>query len=190
MVKCELMPIRNNVTRLLDARNVWYEPVEYDARAFHSADEVAVLVGAPPGQVFKTIVVLRSEASGGEGVASAGRGRDKAPTSKNERGKRPLLVIVPGDREVDLKRLAAGLGEKKLRVAPQREAEALTKLQVGGISALALINRGFDVVLDRSAETYADAGIYVSGGQRGLNVRIKPADLARLTGARTLDASA
>lgn len=160
------MAIRNNVTRLLDARKVWYEPVEYDAATFHSADEVAALVGAPPGQVFKTIVVLRGDPA-----------------------KRPLLVIVPGDREVDLKRLAAGLGEKKLRVAPQREAEAVTKLQVGGISALALVNRGFDVVLDCSAEAFGEDGIYVSGGQRGLNVRIKPADLIAITGARLLDAS-
>jgi Cys-tRNA(Pro)/Cys-tRNA(Cys) deacylase len=160
------MPVRNNVTRLLDARKVAYEPVEYDPTRFHSAGEVAALVGAPPGQVYKTIVVLREE-----------------------RGRRPLLVMVPGDREVDLKRLAAELGEKKLRVASQREAEALTRLQVGGISALALINKGFDVVLDQSAETFATAGIYVSAGQRGLNVRIAPADLVALTGARLLDAS-
>lgn len=124
------------------------------------------MVGAPPGQVFKTIVVLRED-----------------------RGKRPVLVIVPGDREVDLKLVAAGMGEKKLRVALQKEAEGITRLQVGGISALALINRGFDVVLDRSAEQFADAGIYVSGGQRGLNVRIKPADLVTLTGTRLLDAT-
>ncbi len=160
------MPVRNNVTRLLDQRKVWYEPVEYDASAFHSASEVAAKLGVPEGQVFKTIVVLREE-----------------------RGKRPLLVIVSADREVDLKRLAAGMGEKKLRVAPQREAEDLTRLQVGGISALALINKGFDVVLDRAAERYQEAGIYVSAGQRGLNVRIRPADLVALTGARTLEAS-
>jgi Cys-tRNA(Pro)/Cys-tRNA(Cys) deacylase len=160
------MSVRNNVTRMLGQRKVWYEPVEYDPTEFHSASEVATLVGAPPEQVFKTIVALR------EG-----------------RGQRPLLVIVPGDREVDLKRLAAGLGEKKVRVAPQREAEALTKLQVGGISALALIGKGFEVILDQSAEAFADAGIYVSGGQRGLNVRIRAADLIALTGARLLDAS-
>jgi Cys-tRNA(Pro)/Cys-tRNA(Cys) deacylase len=160
------MPIRNNVTRLLDQRKVWYEPVEYDPSEFHSATEVAAMVSAPPGQVFKTIVVLRED-----------------------RGKRPVLVIVPGDREVDLKLVAAGLGEKKLRVAPQKEAEGITRLQVGGISALALINRGFDVVLDRSAENFTDSGIYVSGGQRGLNIRIKPADLVALTGAKLMGAS-
>jgi Cys-tRNA(Pro)/Cys-tRNA(Cys) deacylase len=160
------MTVRNNVTRLLDQRKVWYEPVEYDPSSFHSATEVAAMVGAPAGQVFKTIVVLREE-----------------------KGKRPLLVIVPGDAEVDLKRLAAELGEKKLRVAPQREAESLTKLQVGGISALALINRGFDVILDRTAEHFAGDGIYVSGGQRGLNIKIKPVDLLALTGGRLLEAT-
>lgn len=153
------MPTRNNVTRLLDQRRIPYTPVEYDAAQFHSAEAVAALIGAPPAQVFKTIVVLREE-----------------------RGKRPLLVIVPGNRTVDLKRLAASLGEKKLRVAPQREAEALTRLQVGGISALALINKGFETYLDRSAERFAEEGIYVSGGQRGLNLRIRPADLLALTG--------
>ena len=162
----EPMPVRNNVTRLLDASKVPYEAVEYDAGAFHSADEVAALIGVPPGQVFKTIVMVREA-----------------------RGKRPLLVIVPASREVDPRKLAAGLGEKKVRVAPQREAEALTRLQVGGISALALLNRGFDVVLDRAAAEYADTGIYVSGGQRGLNVRLAPADLVRLTGAVWLDAT-
>ncbi len=153
------MPVRNNVTRMLDARKIAYTPVQYDPARFHSAEEVAELIGAPAAQVYKTIVVLREQT-----------------------GQRPLLVIVPGDREVDLKRLAAGLGEKKLRVAPQREAEALTRLQVGGISALALIGRGFEVVLDTSAERFAAAGIYVSGGQRGLNVRLRPADLLALTG--------
>jgi Cys-tRNA(Pro)/Cys-tRNA(Cys) deacylase len=153
------MPVRNNVTRLLDARKVPYTPVEYDPSQFHSAEEVAELIGAPPEHVFKTIVVLREE-----------------------KGKRPLLAIVPGNREIDLKRLAASLGEKRLRIAPQREAEALTKLPVGGISALALINKGFEVYLDRSAERFAEDGIYVSGGQRGLNLRLHPADLLTLTG--------
>jgi Cys-tRNA(Pro)/Cys-tRNA(Cys) deacylase len=160
------MVVKNNVTRLLESRKVAYEPVEYDPNEFHSADKVAALIGVPVAQVFKTIVVVR-----------------------DDRKKRPVLTIVAADREVDLKKLAAGLGEKKLWVAPQKDAEALTKLQVGGISALALINKGFDVVLDRSAERFAEAGIYVSAGQRGLNVRVKPADLVSLTGARWLDAS-
>lgn len=100
-----------------------------------------------------------------------------------------MLVLVPGDRSVDLKRLAAALGEKKLRAATQREAEALTGLPVGAISALALLHRRFTVYLDRSTERWAEAGIYVSGGQRGLSVRLRPADLLALTGGRCVDAA-
>jgi Cys-tRNA(Pro)/Cys-tRNA(Cys) deacylase len=160
------MPARNNVTRLLDARKIPHTPVTYDPSRFHSAEEVAALIGAPPEQVYKTIVVLREH--------------DRA---------RPLLVIVPGDREVDLKRLAAALGEKKLRVPPRAEAERITRLQAGGISALALLGRGFEVYLDETAERFAEDGIYVSGGQRGLNIRIRPADLLALTSGRLVGAA-
>ena len=52
----------------------------------------------------------------------------------------------------------------------EREAERLTGLQAGGISPLALLNRGFQVVLDESAQEHAE--IYISGGQRGLDIRL------------------
>jgi Cys-tRNA(Pro)/Cys-tRNA(Cys) deacylase len=63
----------------------------------------------------------------------------------------------------------------------------LTGLQAGGISPLALINRGFQVVIDSSAQNYAE--IHVSGGQRGLNIRLPVADLIRLTKARLASVS-
>jgi Cys-tRNA(Pro)/Cys-tRNA(Cys) deacylase len=83
---------------------------------------------------------------------------------------------------VDLKQLAVALGEKKVTLPTEREAEELTGLQAGGISPLALINKGFQVWIDSSAQDLAE--IHVSGGQRGLNIKIPVADLARLTGAR------
>jgi len=116
----------------------------------------------PPAQVYKTLVVLR------------------------ERG-RPLLVLVPGGRQLDLRRLAKGIGEKKLRMASQREAESLTGLLVGGISPLALLNKGFQVYIDSSASHLER--IYISAGQRGLNVCLPVADLLRLTGAHLVDAA-
>jgi Cys-tRNA(Pro)/Cys-tRNA(Cys) deacylase len=155
------MPFRNNVTRLLDARHVAYELFEFPPEK-HSAEETAELLGVAPSQVHKTLVVLRES-----------------------RGKKPLLVMVPAGRELNLKALAASLGEKKLRMATQREAEELTGLQVGGISALALLNRGFEICLERGA---ADLPfIHVSAGQRGANIRLAPADLRALTRARLVD---
>jgi Cys-tRNA(Pro)/Cys-tRNA(Cys) deacylase len=117
----------------------------------------------PPEIVFKTIVVVR------------------------ERTGKPILCLVPGPSAVSLKKLASALGEKKLRLPTQREAEQITGLQAGGISPLALLHKGFQVCLDRAAEQHSH--IHVSGGQRGLNLRLAVADLAALTGARWVDAA-
>ena len=64
----------------------------------------------------------------------------------------------------------------------------MTKLQAGGISPLALVNRGFDVILDSSAREHEQ--IHVSGGQRGLNIRLRVDDLVRLTSAKIGEISA
>jgi Cys-tRNA(Pro)/Cys-tRNA(Cys) deacylase len=82
---------------------------------------------------------------------------------------------------VDLKLLASALGEKKVYLPTEREAEQLTGLQAGGISPLALLNKGFHVVLDASAQEFP--AIHVSGGQRGLNIKLPTTDLIKLTNA-------
>jgi Cys-tRNA(Pro)/Cys-tRNA(Cys) deacylase len=152
----------NNVTRFLEARKVPFTAFELPEEKLGAA-EAARILGVPPAQVYKTIVITR------EGKA------------------KPLLAVVPGDREVDLKLLARAVGEKKLHLPTQREAEALTGLQAGGISPLALVNRGFQVLIDASAQTYPE--IYVSGGLRGLNIRLAAADLARLVNAKFAEIS-
>jgi Cys-tRNA(Pro)/Cys-tRNA(Cys) deacylase len=158
------MTIKNNVTRLLDSRKIDYTAHEYDSSQFHSADEVAQLIGVPVEHVYKTIVVLRED-----------------------KGRKPLLVMVAGDREIDLRKLAATLGEKKLKVARRDEAEALTGLQVGGISALALLARPFEVCIDRTALDLPH--IHISGGQRGLDVHMGVKDLIALTKAKVVEAT-
>lgn len=158
------MTIKNNVTRLLDSRKIDYTTHEYDSSQFHSADEVAQLIGVPVEHVYKTIVVLREV-----------------------KGRKPLLVMVAGNREIDLRKLAAALGEKKLKVARHDEAEALTGLQVGGISALALLARPFEVCIDRTALDLPH--IHISGGQRGLDVQIGVKDLIALAKAKVVEAT-
>jgi len=90
--------------------------------------------------------------------------------------------VIPGNQELDLKKLAQAAGEKKVRLATHQQAEELTGLQTGGISPLALINKGFQVFIDDSAHSLAD--IYISGGQRGLNLQLSPKDIAKLTNGR------
>lgn len=149
-----------NSMRVLDAQNVPYDVFTYPAQR-HSAIEVAQLAGVSPEIVYKTLVVQR------------------------KRGK-PVLVMVPGDRQLNLKRFAASIGEKRLRMASQREAERLTGLQVGGISPLALLNRGFDIYVDKHA--LAQSRIYISAGQRGFNLCLPVQDLLLVTGAQPVDA--
>lgn len=151
------MPTVNNVTRFLDSRKVKYQAYETPAEKL-GALETAKILNIDPALVFKTIVVTR------------------------EKPKKPLLAVVPGSANVDLKLLAAALGEKKVHLPTEREAEQLTGLQAGGISPLALLNKGFQVVLDSSAQNFPE--IHISGGQRGLNIKLPVTDLVKLTNAR------
>jgi Cys-tRNA(Pro)/Cys-tRNA(Cys) deacylase len=147
----------NNITRYLDSRKVSYTVFETPAEKL-GALEAAEYLNVPPDTVFKTIVVTR------------------------EKGRKPILAVIPGPRTVDLKLLAAFLGEKKVHLPTEREAELITGLQAGGISPLALINKGFQVVIDSLAQSHAE--IHISGGQRGLNIRLPVVDLIKLTNAR------
>ena len=71
---------------------------------------------------------------------------------------------------------------KKVHLPTQNDAEQLTGLQAGGISPLALINKGFQVLIDESARSFEQ--IHISGGQRGLNIRLPVDALAKLVNAR------
>ena len=156
------MSLTNNITRLLDSRKISYTAFETPAEKL-GALETAKFLNVPPETVFKTIVVTR------------------------ERPKKPILALIPGPNSVDLKLLAADLGEKKVHLPTEREAEQLTSLQAGGISPLALLNKGFQVVIDSAAQNYDE--IHVSGGQRGLNIKLPVADLIKLTNARVASIS-
>lgn len=156
------MPVVNNVIRLLQARRIDYTAYELPAEK-SGALETARLLNVPPEVVYKTIVITR------------------------EKPKKSILAVIPGPNQVDLKKLATVLGEKKVYLPTEREAESLTGLQAGGISPLALLNKGFMVILDDSARTLGR--IHISGGQRGLNIALPVQALVELTQARLANIS-
>lgn len=156
----ELMPTKPLAVRLLEQRGVPHELVVFDP-AVRDAGMVAEVTGFPPGLVYKTLVIEQDPPRG-----------------------KPFLVMAPSTREVDLKALAATLGLKRLRMATHRDAERLTGLRVGGISALALLGRGFPVLIADSA--LAHEAILVSAGERGRDIRLRVSDLVALTGARAV----
>ena len=150
------MAIRNNVTRLLDSQKIPYTPFEFPVKKY-SALEVAHLLQVPSETVYKTIVLTRIKRA------------------------KPILAVVPGSHQVDPKALAKALGEKKVKVTTEREAEKLTGLQTGGISPLALLHRPFTVVLDASAQSIES--MIISGGQRGFDLKLGVEDFIKLTQA-------
>lgn len=144
-------------TDALIAAGVAFEPVEYahhdDATDFGA--EVTRETGLDAAVVFKTLVVST--------------------------GPRQLAVgVVPVAGRLDLKALAAALGVKKVEMAEPKVAERSSGYVVGGLSPLGQ-RTPLPTVIDSSAEGLDR--LYVSGGKRGLQVGLAPADLAAVTRA-------
>ena len=128
---------------------------EHDPAAASYGLEAAAALGLPPEQVFKTLL---AEVDGALTVA-----------------------VVPVTGTLSLKALAGAVGGKRAAMADPAAAERVTGYVVGGISPLGQ-KRSLPTVVDASAAAY-DA-VYVSGGRRGLDLGLAPADLVRLTSAR------
>jgi Cys-tRNA(Pro)/Cys-tRNA(Cys) deacylase len=151
--------------RLLEGKKIAYEVMPYPDQ-MRDAVEIAGYLAIPAAQLFKTLVVLPPA---------------DLPMAK------PMLVMVPADKQLDLKKLAKAVGAKKLKMASHEQAEQMTGLQVGGIAALALVQRPFRIYLDNSARQFEQ--IYVSAGQRGLDLKLAVKDLVKVTQARLIEAS-
>jgi len=148
--------------RVLEGHNIPYTAFYYDAPEHLSAAEVAAVIGVPPEQTFKTLVVLPDRPAA-----------------------RPILALLPGDSQLDLKKLAAAAGEKKMQMAPHKEAERITGLEKGGISPLALLDRHYEVFIDETAILFDQ--IEISAGKKGAGVLAPVEPLLRLLNARLVD---
>lgn len=152
--------IKNNVTRFLTSKKVAFETLESEP-VKRSALENAELFNLDPMIVYKSIVCF------------------------NPVKEKYLLCMIPGPYEVNLKKLATAVGEKKTMVVTQKEAETLTGLEAGGISPFMLINKGFqfwahEMVLMQDK-------IAVSGGQRGLSIFLKAEDFLKVIHPKIAD---
>jgi len=133
---------------------------EHDPRAtsygLEAAQELAQALGVDPARVFKTL------------LASVDG--------------RLVVGVVPVTGQLDLKALAAATGGKKAEMADPALAERTTGYVVGGISPIGQ-KRRLPTVVDASALEHET--VLVSGGRRGLDLELAPADLVRITGAIT-----
>jgi Cys-tRNA(Pro)/Cys-tRNA(Cys) deacylase len=162
MVESKNKAIKTLAMRVLERNGIAYEPRYYEVEAHLPAEAVAAVIGMRPEKVFKTLVVL-PETPGGK----------------------PILACIPADAQLDLKKLAAAAGEKRLQMASQRDAERLTGLQKGGISPLALLDKGFRIFIDETIILHDR--IEISAGKVGAGVIVPVEELMRVLGAPTLD---
>lgn len=131
---------------------------DYDPNAERVGLQAAEAMGVSPAEVFKT---LMAELDG-----------------------KPVCAILPSDEEVNMKKLAAAMGGKSAQMMKPADAERLTGYKVGGISPLGQ-RRPVPAALDELA-TLHDA-IFLNGGQRGLQIRIRPDDLVAVLGCVVAD---
>ena len=153
-------PSKTNAARQLDALGIAYELRAYEVDPEDlTAISVAKKIGLPAEQVFKTLVTRTTD---GE----------------------HLFAVVPGDAELDVKKLAAVAGARKVELAALKEVEPLTGYIRGGVTVLAA-KKPFPAFADETIELF-DV-ISVSAGQRGLQILLAPEDYLRATHATLAD---
>jgi Cys-tRNA(Pro)/Cys-tRNA(Cys) deacylase len=128
---------------------------DYDPDADRIGLQAAEAMGVVPGMVLKT---LMAEVDG-----------------------RPVCVVVPADREVSMKKLAAAFAGKSAQMMKPADAERITGYRVGGISPFGQ-KRKFPTAIEATAMALPE--VFMNGGQRGLQVKMKPADAAKALDAR------
>lgn len=146
--------------KLLKSQKIEYSIHEYehDANAKSFGLEAAEKLGLAVEEVFKTLLVTDE--------------------------KQYFVAVLPVHHQLNLKKVAAAFGCKKLQMADPKQAERLTGYLVGGISPIGQ-KKSLKTVICSSASQLKK--MYVSGGKRGLDIGLNPQDLARILGAEFAD---
>ena len=150
------MTQKTNAARLLDQMGVRYELREYEVDPEDlAAEAVAVKIGLPPGQLFKTLIAQGDR----RGIC---------------------MAVIPGDTELDLKALAAVSGDHKIHLVPVKELQKITGYIRGGVTTIGA-KKAYPVYADKSIERFER--ISISAGMRGLQILLAPEDYLRVAKA-------
>ncbi len=151
---------KTNALRLLDAEQITYTPYEYSTDDGQiDAVSVAAKIGAPPDQVFKTLVTVSPD-------------------------REHFVFIIPGNGELDLKKAARSVGKKSIEMLKSKELLPLTGYVHGGCSPIGM-KKTLPCRIDESAILFD--WICVSGGRIGLNLAINSDQLAGFIQAEFAD---
>lgn len=154
------MAEKTNACRILERLGIEFETIEYEVDPEHlDAHHVASALNQDIASVFKTLI-LNGDKNG------------------------YFVCVIQGDKEVDLKKAAKASGNKKVSMIPMKDLLPLTGYIRGGCTAIGL-KKPFPVYLDKNADT--QALIHISAGKRGLQIKLKPQDYLKATGATVCD---
>jgi Cys-tRNA(Pro)/Cys-tRNA(Cys) deacylase len=157
-----LTKTKTNAARLLDSLGIAYELRTYEVDPDDlSAISVARKIGLPAEQVFKTLLTRALPAVGQREAAH-------------------FFAVIPGDAELDLKKLAQAAEVKKIELTSLKDVEPLTGYVRGGVTVMAA-RTAFPAYADETIELH-DV-VSVSAGQRGTQLVLAPGDYLRATGA-------
>lgn len=151
---------KTNAARILDRLGIAYELVEYPVDPDNlAADHIAEVLGEPIEQVYKTLT-LRGDKTG------------------------VFVCVIAGNHEVSLKKAAAVSGNKKAEMLPLKELLPTTGYIRGGCTSIGM-KKDYPVYVSKEMLNFDK--IYVSAGQRGLQLHLSPSDLIRAAKATTAD---
>ncbi|MGY3765144.1 Cys-tRNA(Pro) deacylase [Vagococcus vulneris] len=153
-------PHKTNAVRFLEQKKVSFETEEYSWTEEHvGAKDTAKELGIPENELFKTLV-----------------------TVGNKTG--PVVAVIPGNKELDLKKLAKISGNKKIDMLPMKELEPLTGYIHGGCSPVGM-KKQFPTYF--AIEGKSLPIIRCSAGMRGLQLSINPIELVKIVGGQFAD---
>lgn len=152
---------KTNAMRELDRAGISYEVREFEETDVSRGVgmRIAEQLGEDPDSSLKTLVCV-------------------APSGDH------VVCCIPVPCEVDLKKAAAAAGEKSLSLMPIKDLEAVTGYVRGGCTPIGM-KKPFPTLIDETAQLYDEVG--VSGGRRGLSIRLSPDDLVAFLGATLAD---
>ena len=152
--------VKTNAIRMVEQKKIPYTEHEYEWDESHlSASSVAEQLPESQSRIFKTLVAVGNVTG-------------------------PLVAVIPGEAELNLKKLAKVSGNKKVEKLHLKDLEATTGYIRGGCSPIGM-KKLFPTYLDQIAESYEQ--IIVSAGRRGLQMELAPQDICALTSGQFAD---
>ncbi|MCI8320736.1 MAG: Cys-tRNA(Pro) deacylase [Lachnospiraceae bacterium] len=151
--------IKTNAMRILDRQNIHYEYETYECKEFTDGIQVADMLGYEHHLVYKTLITAAK--TGGY-----------------------YVFVIPIEEEIDFKKAAKAVGEKSLSMLPLKELTKVSGYVRGGCTAIGM-KKQYPTVMQKDAA--ALPYIYVSGGKVGMQIKLSPKDLKKVSGAEFAD---